>query len=53
MMTLHPIPLLKERDMTIVRLGTGSWNTAMRHTAESVGYEVVGKKIFFERGYKS
>jgi GNAT superfamily N-acetyltransferase len=41
--------LLKQRGVETARTSTGSWNVAMRQTAQSVGYSAESKTIFFEK----
>ncbi|MEW6242009.1 MAG: GNAT family N-acetyltransferase [Chloroflexota bacterium] len=46
---LKGLHLLKERGMDFAGLGTSSENTAMQKTAESVGFYVTLRKIWFEK----
>ncbi len=43
---------LRERGMEVARLGTGSWNTAMQHAAESAGFRVVRRSLLFEKSIR-
>jgi ribosomal protein S18 acetylase RimI-like enzyme len=40
---------LQERGMQAVRLGTGSWNSAMQHAAQSAGFRVIRRVVLFEK----
>lgn len=43
---------LRERGMQTARMGTGSWNTAMQHAAQSVGFRVVQRTLLFEKKFQ-
>jgi ribosomal protein S18 acetylase RimI-like enzyme len=44
---------LRERGMETARLGTGSWDTAMQRAAESAGFLVLSKKLWFKKEYRT
>jgi mycothiol synthase len=46
---LTGLHVLKCRGMTEVVLGTNSRNSAMLATAQSVGYGITGKTLFFQK----
>lgn len=43
---------LREKGMQAARLGTGSWDTAMQHAAQSVGFRVVQRTLLFEKKFQ-
>ncbi len=46
---LRGLALLEQRGAAEARLGTGSWNEAMRRAAESAGFRVADRSLLYEK----